>query len=100
MRQNNFLIPYPTLAALQRSDAVSSVPTTSAPGTLTTSSGRPQAPQKRFPAPDRLNQARARIKPIVKRQLGSWIQEFDYLQPPGSPLILSTDPKPGPASVP
>jgi len=33
-------------------------------------------------------------------QLGNLTQDFDFAQPPRPPLILSTNPKPGPASIP
>lgn len=33
-------------------------------------------------------------------QLGDLTQDFDFTQPPRSPLILPTNPKPGPASIP
>jgi phospholipase C len=33
-------------------------------------------------------------------QLGNLLDDFDFTQPPRSPLILPTQPKPGPASIP
>jgi phospholipase C len=33
-------------------------------------------------------------------QLGNLVDDFDFTQPPRSPLILPTQPKPGPASIP
>ncbi len=32
--------------------------------------------------------------------LGNLVDDFDFTQPPRAPLILPTNPKPGPASLP
>jgi phospholipase C len=47
--------------------------------------------------------ARPDPRPSVREtmpQLGDLIQDFDFTQSPRAPMILPTNPKPGPASIP